>query len=167
MEAKSMNDVNTRFDHPLLWMLASLCLSSALLTTPASAEIYKWTDTNGETQYSQLPPPGGVKSEEIQGAPPAADIPDTTGDNLQEQVDAMKEGLAEQETEEKKAALRKQIDDAYERNCTTATNNLAKLQAGGNKRYLTPDGKVTHLTEEQRQQRINDAKDQIDEFCKP
>ena len=48
-----------------------------------------------------------------------------------------------------------------------ATNNLAKLQAGGNKRYLTPDGKVTHLTEEQRQQRINDAKDQIDEFCKP
>jgi len=157
MEAKSMNDVNTRFDHPLLWMLASLCLSSALLTT----------DTNGETQYSQLPPPGGVKSEEIQGAPPAADIPDATGDNLQEQVDAMKEDLGEKETEEKKAALRKQIDDAYERNCTTATNNLAKLQAGGNKRYLTPDGKVTHLTEEQRQQRINDAKDQIDEFCKP
>ena len=79
----------------------------------------------------------------------------------------MNEDIAGQEIEEKKSALQKQIDDAFERNCTTAKNNLAKLQEGGNKRYLTPDGKVTHLTEEQRQQRINEAKDQIDKFCKP
>ena len=79
----------------------------------------------------------------------------------------MNETLAEDERESKEKALREEIDDAYERNCTTSKNNLAKLQEGGRKRYLTPDGKVTHLTEEQRQQRINEAKDQIDEFCKP
>jgi hypothetical protein len=162
-----MNDANTRFTHLLRWILTSLCVSSALFVTPASAEIYKWTDAKGEIQYSQLPPPSGIKSEEIQGSTPPADNPDTTSDSLQGQVDALNEDLAGQEIEEKKSALQKQIDDAYERNCTTSTNNLAKLQAGGNKRYLTPDGKVTHLTEEQRQQRINDAKDQIDEFCKP
>jgi len=161
-----MNDTNTRFDHPLRWILASLCLSSALLIPPASAEIYKWTDANGETQYSQIPPLHGVKSEKIQGASPPADNPDTTSNTLQEQVDTMNKDIAEQEIEEKKDNLRTEIDDAYERNCTTATNNLAKLQEGGRKRYLTPDGKVTHLSEEQRQQRINEAKDQIDEFCK-
>lgn len=161
-----MNDTNTRFDHPLRWILASLCLSSALLMTPASAEIYKWTDANGETQYSQIPPLHGVKSEKIQSASPPADNPDTTSNTLQEQVDTMNKDIAEQEIEEKKDNLRTEIDDAYERNCTTATNNLAKLQEGGRKRYLTPDGKVTHLSEEQRQQRINEAKDQIDEFCK-
>jgi hypothetical protein len=167
MEAILMNDAYTRFNHPLRWILISLCLSSALLITPASAEIYKWTDANGEVQYSQIPPPNGIKSEEIQSAPPPTDNPDTTSDTLQEQVDAMNEDIAEQEIEEKKDALAKQIDDAYESNCTTATNNLAKLQEGGRKRYLTPDGKVTRLTEEQRQQRINEAKNQIDEFCKP
>ena len=162
-----MKNPNTRFAHPLRWILTSLFLSSALIFTSASAGIYKWTDANGETQYSQLPPPGGVKSDKIQGATPPADNPDSTSDILQEQVDAMNEDIAEQQIEEKKDALSKQIDDAYERNCTSATNNLAKLQQGGNKRYLTADGKVTHLTEEQRQQRINEAKDQIDEFCKP
>ncbi len=91
-----MKDTNTRFTHPLRWILTSLCLSSTLLYTPASAEIYKWTDANGETQYSQLPPPGGVKSDKIQGAPPPADNPDSTSDTLQEQVDAMNEDIAEQ-----------------------------------------------------------------------
>ena len=162
-----MNDAKTRFTYLLRCILASLCVSSALFLTPASAEIYKWTDANGETQYSQIPPPSGIKSEEIQGAPHPADNPGTTNDSLQEQVEIMNEDIAGQEIEEKKSALQKQIDDAFERNCTTATNNLAKLQEGGNKRYLTPDGKVTHLTEEQRQQRINEAKDQIDKFCKP
>ena len=162
-----MNDAKPPFKSPVWWLLTSLCLSATLLSTTINAEIYKWTDDNGETQYSQVPPPGGVNSVKIQGAAPPTDNPDTTSDTLQEQVEALNEELVEKETSEKKEALRKQIDDAYERNCTTAKNNLAKLQAGGNKRYLMPDGKVTHLTEEQRQQRINDAKDQIDEFCNP
>jgi hypothetical protein len=160
-----MNDANTRSACPLRWILTSLCVSFALLITPASAEIYKWTDASGETQYSQMPPPSGIKSEEIQGSTPPAESTDSSPDSLQKQVDASNEDIAEQEIEEKKQDLQKQINDAYERNCTTSTNNLDKLQQGGSKRYLTPDGKVTHLTEEQRQQRINEAKDQIDEFC--
>lgn len=162
-----MKHAKSPYKQPQQWLLAALFLSATLLAPMAGAEIYKWTDANGEVQYSQVPPPSGVDSEEIQGAlPPPEDSPDTAGESLQEQVDAMNEDLAEQEKVEKKEALRKEIDDAYERNCTTATNNLAKLQEGGRKRYLTPDGQVTHLTEEQRQQRINEAKDQIDEFCK-
>ena len=58
-----MNDAKTRFTYLLRCILASLCVSSALFLTPASAEIYKWTDANGETQYSQIPPPSGIKSE--------------------------------------------------------------------------------------------------------
>ena len=162
-----MKHTNTPSTQPAWSLLIGLCIAATLLHTPVSAEIYKWTDAAGEVQYSQVPPPGGIKTEKIQGARPPADNPDSTSESLREQVDTMDEDIAEQEIEEKKDALRKQIDDAYERNCTTATNNLAKLQEGGNKRYLTPDGKVTHLTEEQLQQRINDAKDQIDEFCKP
>jgi hypothetical protein len=162
-----MKDANTPSMQPKWWLVAGLCISAALSQSPASGEIYKWTDPAGEVQYTQIPPPNGIKTEEIQGAPPPADDPDEISKALQNEVDAMDESSARQEDESKEKNLRKEIDAAYERNCITSRNNLAKLEEGGNRRYLTPDGKVTHLSEEERQQRINETKDQIDKFCKP
>ena len=78
----------------------------------------------------------------------------------------MDETLSRQEEALKEKNLRKEKDETYEKNCISARNNLAALQEGGRKRYLTADGQVIHLSEEERQQRINEAKDQIDEFCK-
>mgnify|MGYP001811910537 FL=1 len=78
----------------------------------------------------------------------------------------MDETVTRQEGEAREKNLRKEIDAAYEKNCTTSKNNLAKLQEGGKRRYKTADGQVMHFSEEERQKRINEAKDQIDEFCK-
>jgi hypothetical protein len=161
-----MKDLNTPSASPKLLLVASLCLSAALLQSPARGEMYKWTDAAGETHYTQVPPPGGIKTEKIQGAPPPADDPDKINEKLQNEVDAMDETLTRQEGEAKEKSLRKEIDEAYEKNCISSRNNLAKLQEGGRKRYLTADGQVIRLSEEERQQRINEAKDQIDEFCK-
>lgn len=162
-----MKDLNAHSAGPKLLLLASLCISAALLQSPARGEMYKWTDAAGEVHYSQVPPPGGIKTETIQGAPPPADDPDKIIEDLQNQVDAMDETVTKQEGEAREKSLRKEIDEAYEKNCTASRNNLASLQEGGRKRYLTADGQVIHLSEEERQQRINEAKDQIDEFCKP
>jgi len=161
-----MNDSNTPAIGPKQLLLASLCLSAALLQTPATAEIYKWTDDNGKTHYSQVPPPGKIETEEIKGAPPPADDPDKITEQLQNEVDAMDETVTRQEGEASEKSLRKEINAAYEKNCTTSKNNLAKLQEGGKRRYKTADGQVMHFSEEERQKRINEAKDQIDEFCK-
>jgi hypothetical protein len=161
-----MKDTNTSSAKPGLLLVACLCIPAALLQTPARGEIYKWTDAAGEVQYTQVPPPNGIESEEIEGAPPPADDPDTINEQLQKQVDAMDESIAEKENKTKEENLRQEIDAAYERNCTASKNNLAKLQEGGRKRYKTADGQVMHFSEEERQRRINEAKDQIDEFCK-
>ena len=149
-----------------LLLAASLCISAALLQSPARSEMYKWTNAAGEVQYTQVPPSGGVKIEKIQGAPPPADDPDKINEKLQNEVDAMNETRTRQEEASKEKNLREEIDAAYEKNCISSRNNLAKLQEGGRKRYLTPDGAVIHLSEEERQQRINETKDQIDKFCK-
>jgi hypothetical protein len=162
-----MKDLNTPSASLKLLLAASLCISAALLQSPARGEMYKWTNAAGEVQYTQVPPPGGIKTEVIQGAPPPADDPDKINEKLQNEVDAMDETLARQEEEARKKSSRKEIDAAYEKNCISARNNLAALQEGGRKRYLTADGQVIHLSEEERQQRINEAKDQIDESCKP
>lgn len=162
-----MNDSNTHSSGPKLLLLASLCISAALLQSPARGEMYKWTDAAGEVHYTQVPPPAGIKTETIQGAPPPADDPDKIIEDLQNQVDAMDETVTKQEGEAREKSLRKEIDEAYEKNCIASRNNLASLQEGGRKRYLTADGQVIHLSEAERQKRINEAKDQIDEFCKP
>lgn len=54
-------------------------LAALALAAPASAALYKWTDANGRTVYSDQPPPPNVKSEVIGGAPPPAD-PDAVKD---------------------------------------------------------------------------------------
>ena len=161
-----MKDTNTSSVSSRL-LVASLCISAALLQYPARGEMYKWTNAAGEVQYTQVPPSGGIKTEKIQGAPPPADDPDKINEKLQNEVDAMDEARSRQEEASKEKSLRMEKDEAYEKNCISSRNNLAKLQEGGRKRYLTADGQVIHLSEEERQQRINEAKDQIDEFCKP
>ncbi len=47
-----------------------LAAGALALAGAASAALYKWTDANGRVVYSDQPPPGNVKVETIQGAPP-------------------------------------------------------------------------------------------------
>ncbi|MGB5306855.1 MAG: DUF4124 domain-containing protein [Gammaproteobacteria bacterium] len=129
-------------------------------------QIYKWIDDQGEVHYSQRVP-AGKTAQQIKGAPPPADSPDALNENLRQQVDAMDERLASKD--EAAVAARKQAENEkiIKQNCATARKNLAALQQGANKAYMTPDGKVARLTEEDRQQRISDARGQIKKYCSP
>ena len=51
-------------------------------------------------------------------------------------------------------------------NCITARNNLEQLSRSGQIRYRTGDGEVLRLSEEDRKQRIEEARGQVKEFCK-
>lgn len=144
---------------------ACLIITTLLLHSTVFADIYKWTDDSGEVHYTQMRPPNGVAAQEIQGAPPPAESEETIRHNqqrLQQQLDAIEERRTEQEAIEKQSREIAKID---EKNCITAQGNLAKLQQGGIKRYLTPEGEVIRLTEEDRQQRISEAQQQVDKYC--
>jgi hypothetical protein len=54
--------------------LATLAVSllAALHATAGIAALYKWTDAQGRIVYSDQPPQGNVKAEQIRGAPPPA-----------------------------------------------------------------------------------------------
>jgi hypothetical protein len=57
------------------------------------------------------------------------------------------------------------IQARLQKNCETAKQNLANLQQGGNKAFVTPDGEVFRLTDDERQRRIDEANRQIKENC--
>jgi len=163
-----MNPIYTSLVSDRRLHTAALIIAALLLQAPVFAEIYKWTDTSGEVHYTQTPPPSGVASQIIQGAPPPAE-PEATirqeQQKLQEQLDAMEERRAKREEEEAIEKQRQELSKINEKNCITAKNNLAKLQQGGIKRYLTPEGEVIRLTDEDRQRRITEAQKQVAQYC--
>ena len=55
--------------------LRVLLLCMFILPTLASAEVYKWKDTNGVVRYSDVPPPSNIKQEKMYGKK----IPKPTG----------------------------------------------------------------------------------------
>ncbi|MCO6411896.1 MAG: DUF4124 domain-containing protein [Thiogranum sp.] len=141
-----------------------LPLMLALAAAPASADVYKWTNANGETVFGQFPP-AGVAAERIKtNAPPskAAQPPAATPQErlkaLQEQQQSQHEQAAETAAQKQQAAARKQ-------NCTSARNNLAQLERGGHRRVKLPDGTVTFLSEEETQQRIEQARQHVKDNC--
>jgi hypothetical protein len=154
---KTMKHTNTPSTQPAWSLLIGLCIAATLLHTPVSAEIYKWTDAAGEVQYSQVPPPGGIKTEKIQGARPPADNPDVVNEALQKQVDAMNKTNAEKAKKDKEKEMEKELAATNKSNCVTAQDNLIKLEEGGRRRYLTTDGEFTRFSEEDRQARISAA----------
>jgi len=153
------------------WLLkATLLLIMLPLQAPVLGAIYKWTDKSGEVHYTQTPPPDGITTQKIQGAPPPAKSQESIHEDqqrLQERLDAMDERTIEQKKDEALKKERKEISEINEKNCITAKNNLAKLQQGGIKRYLTPEGEVIRLTDEDRQRRITEANNQVEQYCNP
>lgn len=150
-------------------LLLGLNLMFACTTSVAGSadKIYKWADQNGDTQYTQFPPPPGVQVLEIRSAPPPADNPDAERARLQQEVEALDERMEERQEADARAELLAKNEEIRKQNCKTARNNLSKLLEGNGKtRYLTPDGEVVRLTVEDRQKQIAETEAQIAENCK-
>ena len=128
----------------------------------ASAAAYKWVDQNGETHYSQMPPPDAnvqvIKTPRSSSTPGTAQQPAATS----KQPDTGKP--AGDQTPQAKA----KVEDAQIRaeNCATARRNLEMLQTKSRVNVKDQNGLYHRLTEEERQAQIKDAQQQIDEFCK-
>jgi len=146
----------------------ALIIVTVLLQPPVFADIYKWTDDSGEVHYTQAPPPVGITAQTIEGAPPPAESKEAIRadqQELQQQLDAFEERRFEQKKQDALEEQRQELAKIDKENCITAHGNLAKLQQGGIKRYLTPEGEVIRLTEEDRQRRISETNQQIEKYC--
>lgn len=153
----------------ILLALAFLASSLAFTSTRITAEeafgsgIYKWTDDAGQVHYTQFPP-ANQEAEMLRGASQPK-VDSGNQDSLQERIEAMEKRI--EERKEAKDEFRRQanVRKLVKANCETARKNLANLQRGANNAYMTPDGKVQRLTEEDKKKRIDEAKRQIDEYC--
>jgi hypothetical protein len=121
-------------------------------------------DEKGVTHYSQIAPSSGNFETIEAPAPPPASGQDTV-DNLNQQWQQMqdreaarKEKAESEKTEQDHEALR-------QANCQTAKHNLEVLQGPPNRLIKTAEGGYRRLTEEERQERIDQAKEVMEKSC--
>lgn len=144
-------------------MRRMILTSSLLLALSASAmasQVYKWVDAQGVTHFGAQPPQGQQATTINTAAPPpktaepaAAPIFESIADPEQAAIDEkVKQEIATQEAERRKY-------------CQTVRTNLAQLENNPRVR-VEVDGEVRRLNEEERQQRISEAKQAIGENCK-
>ncbi len=141
---------------------ASLLSLALLFSSAADARMYRWVDDDGMTVYSQSPPPSGEATEIKVNTSTAAP-------NAKAAAETQPKQAAAAEPEKKESGPTKaEIEESNRikaENCKAASSNLSLYENLGNKLVKTPDGLYKRLTEEERQQKIQENKDAMSEFC--
>ncbi len=146
-------------------MLPYLLLSALLVTVPALAGIYRWVDENGQTVYSQTPPPDR-NADKIRLALPPSGNPEEAQRRLEEQLQRKDDYLEDRELARDKRKEQQAQQDMRESNCAIARKNHANLVAAARRLVKMPDGKYQRLTEEERQIMLQKAQANIDKNCR-
>jgi len=129
----------------------------------AAAEMYKWTDTDGNVHYSQSPPPQG----QFQTLKPNASATtrpvqsDTAKTAIQPAEEAPQAVDPEQEKREQQ---RKQLEaDIAEYNCAAAREQIEIYK--NYKRIQDTQGNISVLSDEERAAKIKAAEKTIKKYC--
>lgn len=151
-----------------------MCLALALCGA-ASAQTYKWTDSNGRVQYGDTPPGDASSVTRLRGAsspsPAPAAAPEAKKDaaakdkpltpeqafqkRQQERADAeQKAGKERAEAQEKRA------------NCESAQANLRTLQSGQRVMTMNANGERVFVDDDQRAAQITRAQQAVGDWCK-
>ncbi len=144
------------------------CLIALCTLIPSSlvmAEIYKWIGEDGKINYTQMPPPSGVHSEQIKQrylppAPPAA----TVNPVVKQQARLEKE-KKDKEVDALTAEQEKENAEIRRINCDAATRNLAALETKSQRNFINDKGEYLRPTDEERKKLIDTTKKQIEKYC--
>jgi len=159
----------------------SVALGLALcVAVQASAQMYKWVDSDGKVQYSDKPPPSNIKTERLRNPARAASTPAASEGKGAAQKDAAKTG-PKTAAEQEQAFRKRQLDaakaqeegakkQAEERdraeNCRRANAALANLRIGGRQVRIDDKGERVFLDDQQIAQETARAQQEAAAACK-
>lgn len=138
-----------------------------LFSITVNAQIYKWVDENGKTQYTDVPPPPGVATEgqrlNIKSSPISGNNETSKSKNLTEErfeFDKRQQQKKEEEVKQQAKA------EENKKKCIDAQGQL-KLYTDS-PRLTMPDGTggIVFVDDDARQRKIADANKAIAAFCK-
>ena len=106
-------------------LLLAACLLAVTLASSAAAALYKWTDAQGRTVYSDQPPSTSVKSEQLRALPPPAN-PNAAKELAQREAEYRKRQTEKEEAAAKSEKERADVAKRAEA-CAQAKGHLKQL----------------------------------------
>ena len=134
----------------------------------ASAEMYRWTDAEGNVIYSQTKPTDGSDVTVISPESTSPKTPDDeAAQQLNEQIEALNQRSEARLKAKQEAEKKKQEDQAKRQRCETARKNLETMQSRPpNTLYNIGNNEYKRFTAEEFEAKIEQLQKDIDEFCR-
>ena len=140
----------------------ALLLGTGLLAASATglaATMYKWTDSEGNVQYTQTPPPKGDFQKLAPPPPPATPVAEP--ESTKPAATPADEAAAEAAKEE---AERKKLEASVAKhNCETARKNREIYTSF--RRVMNDKGEIVMLSDDERAAKLKEANDMIEKYC--
>jgi hypothetical protein len=128
-----------------------------------SAEIYRWTDAQGKTHFSEHPPENRVKSEEVSSKLPPLNR-DSSAEETKKLQLLFKGATPEEEAhQQQEKAHQQQRDQQKNLACNKAKKKLIRIR--GRVYFTDADGKEVVISEKERQQRVTRLEKEIQHRC--
>jgi hypothetical protein len=154
--------MNTRSSHYIVGLAAAVVAGCLWVGTAAAGGLYKWVDKDGQTHYSEFPPPG-EKAQALK-PPPKVDT-ESAVDALKAKQEAFKK-QDEAADKAKQAATKKSTEmQQKKQRCETARRDLERLQNAQRIYQTDKDGNRVRLGEDQRQAQIKEREKIISKDC--
>lgn len=133
----------------------------------AVAAVYKWIDEDGNTVYSQIPPPKQREHSKVAPPPPPAVDPATAQRQLQEMQQRLEDSREDRELTAEKQDQEQAQRKARETRCAQARNNLRILQQRARQLINDGSGDYRRLSEEEKATKIARYQEVVKKDCAP
>jgi hypothetical protein len=152
--------------HTLISVLLCVLITGAVI--PARAATYKWTDENGQTIYSQTPPPSGTTGvEHIKGPPRSSADSKTATQKTKDDAAAFDERHDEQKTQEQDQKKMKQAEAERKKLCGQMRQDVETLTTKPVVRRVSENGgEPVVLTSEEREAEVKEMRERLKKECK-
>jgi hypothetical protein len=142
-----------------------MAIAALFLCGGVEAAMYKWVDEAGQTVYSQTPPPSGNATRIERQAAPAPAEGERQREELRRELERSYDRAVDRE---QRATERRQAEEqrqARAKSCEIARRNLEVLQGLSKRQFNTPEGDYRTLADDEREQRIREARDNVEKHC--
>ena len=156
-----------------------LTLLALAFSGVASAQLYKWVDKNGRTQYGDTPPADAAKVTRLKPPPPgSAPTPAPSADAKKDAAGKDKGGKAltpeqafqkrqqERADADQKAAKERAEADQKRAGCEQAQASLRQLQSGQRLSTVNAQGERVFIDDDARARQIEQAQKSVADWCK-
>ncbi len=148
-------------------MKLRLLLLPALLgcgLAAAETRIYKWTDENGVVHFSESPRQGATLVTLTNVAAPPAEQAAALAANEATQA-RLDEGRTQRDEAQSSADEARQLAEAKRERCQIARDEIAYIEPRTNLLVRSEDGQTRRLGDEERLERLAEARKVVEENC--